>query len=285
MPHRFLLFALLWLLTVPAGAAELGAANDPDLLPGSTASTGRTIAEAWLVLPTTRYDHFVHANRNEAGGLRVRLADGGVQEVILGPSQVFEDSIARVADLDGDGSDEVAVVLTSLQKGASLAVYGMSRGKLELRAQTAFIGQPHRWLNPAAIADFDGDGHLEIALVQMPHLVKRLELWRLTGKRLLRVEAVEDVSNHHIGTTQTGLAAVADFDNDGTLDIAIPDGARTTIRILSFSGGKLREIGRQPLPHPANGPMTVRTQSGAFELSVRLEGGSTYKIALPRPAG
>ena len=41
------------------------------------------IVAAWLIAPTTRYEHFVLGSRYEAGGLRLRLADGGTADLLL----------------------------------------------------------------------------------------------------------------------------------------------------------------------------------------------------------
>jgi len=44
------------------------------------------------------------------------------------------------------------------------------------------------------------------------------------------------------------MAAAADFDGDNITDLAIPDGSRRGIRILSFAGGKAREVARIASP-------------------------------------
>ncbi|WP_417309694.1 FG-GAP repeat domain-containing protein [Devosia sp.] len=266
---------LVMALSGSAFAAPLSAKTDPDALPGGVAAKGNSIAEAWLIAPTDRYDHNVHANRVEAGGVRARLPDGQVLSLMLPDTEVFEDSIVRLADLDGDGADEIVLVLSSLRKGASLAVLEVSDAGITIAAQTPFIGQTHRWLNPAGIADFTGDGHLEVALVQMPHLWKRLELWRLVQGTLQRVAAVDDVSNHRIGTPQQSLAVTADFDGDGIADLAIPDGARSAIRLLRFAGGA-QEIARIPLPGDA---VSDLRQSGPGTLSVELSDGRRTTIS------
>ena len=262
-------------LTGGTMAAPLTAKTDPEALPGGTAAAGKTIAEAWLIAPTTRYDHFVHANRFEAGGVRARLPDGQVVTLLLPDTQVFEDSIVRLADLDQDGADELILVLSSLREGAALAVLEVSPDGIAIAAQTPFIGQRNRWLNPAGIADFDGDGRLEVALVQMPHLVQRLELWRLERGQLARVAALDDVSNHRLGTPQQSLAVVADFDGDAIADLAIPDGARRVIRLLRFAGSA-EEIARLPLPGEAVGDLR---QAAPDAFTVRLSDGRRLTVA------
>ena len=126
---------------------------------------------------------------------------------------------------------------------------GERDGRFAILAETPPIGTPNRWLNPAGIADFDGDGAVEIALVRMPHALGRLELWRWSAGKLLKVAETRDTSNHAIGSRALGQSAVADFDGDGVVDLAIPSFDRRAIRLLSFRGG-VREIARIKLPAP-----------------------------------
>lgn len=108
---------------------------------------------------------------------------------------VFEDIAPRLWDITGDGSAEVVVVLTSTAFGASLAVFGPDR----LIAQTPYIGQPNRWLAPVGAADFDGDGRMEVAFVDRPHLAKVLRVFEWDGTAL-RLEAERaGLTNHRIG--------------------------------------------------------------------------------------
>ena len=58
----------------------------------------------------------------------------------------------------------------NLNAGAALAVLRPGTSSLVLVAQIASIGQPHRWLNPAAVADVDGEGRVEILVVVTPQL-------------------------------------------------------------------------------------------------------------------
>lgn len=218
------LFALITLLFSLPALAQTAGKSDPEALADLRVARGNTIAEAWLIKPTTRYPHFVQGSRYEAGGLRVRMATGEVLSLTLDDQHVFEDRQPRLADLNGDGTDEIVLVLTSLTKGASLAVYEITNGKISLRAKTNFIGRPFRWLNPAGIADFDGDGRLDIAFVAMPHLIKRLEFWTLRGGSLHQIASGTSYSNHRNGSVHTAMSVVADVNKDGLADLILPTG-------------------------------------------------------------
>lgn len=275
-----ILFAALFSVT-NAVAQESRATNDPDAIADLRIATGqKDITSAWLIAPTTRYPHFVQGSDYEAGGLRLRMADGRTLTLMLDEDHVFEDRQPRLADLDGDGSDEIVLVLTSLAKGASLAAYAVVGDTITLKAKTPFIGRPYRWLNPAGIADFDGNGQLDVAFVAMPHLAKRLELWTLSDRGFRQTGKVKDISNHQNGSPHTGMSAVADFDGDGIADLAIPDGSRRIIRVISLAGPVGREIDRIPLPFAANGAFSLRKTETGYVLSVPLAGNEIVEIKL-----
>ena len=206
-----------------------------------------TVLEARLVLPTTRYEHGVLGDTTEWGGLDLLVdpcaltcQDGPPNRtlrVTLPENRVFEDIAARIADVDGEPGSEVIVVETDLARGASLAIYG-PEGKI---AATPFIGQPNRWLAPAGIADFDGDGRVEIAYVDRPHLLKELVFVRLEGDRLIEALRLPGLTNHRIGDDFIS-GGVRDCGQGPELILASADWSR----VMRVRGGKVADIGPMP---------------------------------------
>lgn len=237
----------------------------------------KNIAEVWLADPTTRYRHFVLGSEYEAATLCVRLRDGGTLRLALPETSVFEDRQPRLADLDGDGRDEIVVVRSTSERGAALAVVGVVSGELRIIAETPPAGASNRWINPAGIADFDGDGRLDIAYVQMPHVLGRLRLWTLAGGKLVEIGSIGDTSNHVAGSTHLGLYAVADFDGDGIADLAIPSLDRKALRFITFKGG-VREIARRPLAMPAVSNFSLERESGKAIVVVGQGAGRSQRI-------
>ena len=193
------------LFAAPALACEqqpwIGHAMEGSLTEGAGAMAP---AAAWFEDPTTRYAHAVLGDGIEAGTLAVQLDDFPnciVGRVTLPEAEVFEDLAPRLADLDGDGQAEVIVVQSHRDLGARLAVYGVTPDGqgLQLVAATPNIGQRNRWLAPVAAADLDGDGAMDIAYVDRPHLARTLRVWRFAGGALTEIAALEGLTNHRIG--------------------------------------------------------------------------------------
>lgn len=153
------------------------------------------IVSASYTTPTTRYAHGVLGDAVEWGALRIRLSDGRHRSFTLPDSLVYEDTAPRLADLDADGAPEVIVVEASQSLGARLAVYG-PEGRI---TATPHIGQRNRWLAPVGAADLDGDGHVEIAYIDRPHLAKTLRIWRYREGALSQVTSQPGHTNHRIG--------------------------------------------------------------------------------------
>ena len=232
-------------LVATAGPSQLP--HPPNALPdGRIANGGRNIARAWLADPTGRYDHGVLGDAIEAESVVVDRRDGRRDVVKLPADAVFEDLRPRVADL-GNGDEKIIVVKSYLARGSALAVIGERNGRFEVIAETPPIGAPHRWLNPAGIADFNGDGVVDIAMVRMPHALGRLELWSWRDGSLQKTLEVSGVANHFIGSRALQMSAVADFDGAGHPDLAIPSFDRRELRIVAFAP-KVRDVARVALP-------------------------------------
>lgn len=217
---------------------------------GDRSEREHQVTSAAYLDPTDRYRHAVLGDAIEAGELFVADRTIGLDgaSVILPKNEVFEDRFPRIADLDGDRLDDVVTIRSSASGGAAVTVYNMVGEEIVQRATTPFIGTPNRWLNIAGIADFLGDGSRQIAYVEKPHIGGTLYVLKLVGDALKYVGEMDGFSNHEIGSRELGLSAVADIDEDGDWELALPSFDRRALRIVGFEEGVLVEVGHAPLP-------------------------------------
>ena len=254
-----------------------------DALPDGevTAVPGR-IAAAWLTGPTTLYRHGILGDQTEASGFRVVPEGGKALALSLPDDSVFEDLRLRLVDLTGDGAEEFLVVRAYLDRGAALSVFGRGEGGLALLGETRPIGSPHRWLNPIGVADFDNDGKAEVALVVTPHIGGLLQLHELTETGLRLEQEEFGFSNHAIGSRVLDMAAVIDWNRDGTPDLALPDTGRHSLQVVTFTGGRFALL--DSLPQEAALTTAILTSDlngdGRAELVFGLDDGS---VVLLRP--
>lgn len=235
-------------LSFEPGTPDSGQSGAADALPDTEITRGPgMIRSAWLAAPTERYDHGVLGDAIEAGAVVAKLTDGTTARYDLGDDAVFEDRVARIVDMDGDGSDEILVVKSSLSVGAALALLAVRGGELVPVAEAPAIGMANRWLNPVGVADFDGDGQLEAAAVITPHIGGTLKLYEWRADKLIEDHAQFGFSNHAMGSRELGLAAVTDVNGDNVVDIVIPDAGRQNLSAVTFARGNFRELVQWPL--------------------------------------
>lgn len=212
------LMACLWL--APASAWTCEARYPERGLPGRGAETAfdnRTASgrhEDWAArdaqlrlhaayaVETDEYGHGVLGRLRDAKALTIHVFRPGdpritcPAETTLPDGAVFEDIAPHLADLDGDGLPEVIAVRSTVTDGARLEVYDR---RARLLAATPPIGTRNRWLAVLGAADLDGDGYIEIAYVDRPHLVKALRIWRYRDGTLTEIAALPGLTNHRIG--------------------------------------------------------------------------------------
>ncbi|MEM9787692.1 MAG: VCBS repeat-containing protein [Pseudomonadota bacterium] len=156
--------------------------------------SAETILSADYAGPTDRYAHGVLGDAIEWSVLQI-TTDRDTYAITLPIDRVFEDLAPRLADLDNDGTPEIIVVEAQAETGAQLAIYDET-GKI---AATPHIGTRNRWLAPIGAADLDGDGLIEIAYIDRPHLAKTLRAWRFQDEDLIEIAAASGLTNHRIG--------------------------------------------------------------------------------------
>lgn len=231
---------LLFLMSCKHGQPDLG----PDLpsktyesLPENlTVYNAEHSISARYVDPTGRYDHGILGDKIEAGGLLV-VKNNKEYYFKLDTNFVFEDIRPRLKDIDNDGDIEFITIQTSLQLGASVAIYKIINDKLVLFVQSNYIGTTHRWLNIAAIDDLDNDGKVEIAWIQTPHIGGVLKIGRIEGDSLHILDEITGVSNHQNGSRNLCLSVVTNSNSNKRL--YVPNDPHNAIIGFCFQNGHI----------------------------------------------
>ncbi len=242
------------------------------------ASGTRDIAWAWLGSPTARYPHAALGSTLHAASLQVLPATAHAQLLTytLPLQRVFEDRVPRLADLDGDGRDEIILVEADALRGAALVVFGLRNGTLVELARGPQAGSTFRWLNPVGVADFDGDGRLDLASVTTPHIGGVLTLHHYRPPRLEPYARVTDVSNHRMGELEQQLAVIVTQPGQRPA-ILIPDMQLQTLQALRWDApGQWTELAR-PLALPARAERFTPLDGGGC---LRLADGSWWRVTL-----
>ncbi|AKS45606.1 Repeat domain-containing protein [Octadecabacter temperatus] len=215
------------------------------------ASAAETIVGATFDGPTTRYGHGILGDAIEFTELVIETEDWSHKvryRVSLPEDHVFEDIAPRLWDITGDGAPEVVVIETDTARGGSLAVYDET-GKI---GETPHIGRSNRWLAPIGAADFDGDGRIEVAFIDRPHLAKTLRVFEWDGTGLVLDAELGGLTNHQIGQDfiSSGVRdcgdspemVTADSDWSDIMVTRMDGGVLETRSVAAFSSQRLQAV-------------------------------------------
>lgn len=193
------LYVVLALLSLSAEAYACDYKESPPDAGRVTGTSG--VTEAWYGDATQRYGHGVLGDSIEAQTLYVKPAgtDGCALAFTTSDQSVFEDVTPRLADVTGDGIDDIITIESDVNRGASLAIYSVVDSQLQKIASTPAIGTRYRWLAPIGTADFNDDNIADVAYVETPHLGGVIKIWSFAGGAPELLASQSGYSNHRIG--------------------------------------------------------------------------------------
>ena len=155
-------------------------------------------------------------------------------------------------------------------------VYGLRNGAIVELARGPNAGSAFRWLNPVGVADFDGDGHLDLASVTTPHIGGVLTLHHYRPPRLEPYARATEVSNHRMGELEQRLAVIVAQPGQRPA-ILIPDMQLMALQVLRWDApGQWTEPARS-LALPASAEYLTPLDGGGC---LRLTDGSWWRVTL-----
>jgi hypothetical protein len=234
----------------------------------SALARAERITAAHYLEPTSRYGHFALGRPHEYARLVATTDSGRQLDLQLPDDEVFEDLAPRLVQRAPGEPVELLAIVSRRHDGARLVLLQQRGDRLVISAETPSVGTPMRWLNPVGVADLDGDGRAEVAMVTTPHLGGVLRVFRQEGRQLVEVARQSGFSNHVYGATELGLSTPAVF--QGRMRLFVPDVGRRHLRIMGLQGERLVEVGRCALPAIVTGAIEVVS---ATELTIGLGNG------------
>lgn len=272
---------LLLAACVAAGQAPStpGAPIDARIQPDTEVGRGKLhIDRAWLADATGRAPSVALGSVLTAESLMAVTRDGRKLQVTLPGDRVFEDLAPHVVDLDRDGLEEILVVESDRRLGASLAVYGTRIGQPNLikLGASPFAGQPMRWLHSLGAGDFDGDGWLDIALVESPEIGGSVVIYRYQQGRFTEIGRYFGVSTHETGSRELRTTRIV----RGTMHdhLLVPDQSWKKLLLLSLRPTGLHRLKEWPLP----AKLARLDPATRGQVTAILRNGETLTIELPR---
>lgn len=224
------------------GAVTLGGERaSVDALPDARpVADGRGVAV--FAGATDRYAHGVLGDELEAGEVaRLRLRAGRleVRRTPVPDGLVAEGQGPIAADADGDGEDDLVMVLSDERDGgrpAALTAGGWRIGD--------GLGQGFRWRHPVAVGPFGPDGEIELAVGRTPHLDGGIEFLALRGTRWTSVATEPGLTTHRLGSANLDQAVAGDFDGDGRPEVVAMAPGRDALAGVARDGDGAREAWR-----------------------------------------
>lgn len=230
--------------------------------------------------PTDRYPHGALGDKNEWTEL-VMGSTNPDQESIrfqLPDDEVFEGLYPLVADVNGDGKEELVTTVSESSGGARLVVFAQNSDGLRIIAESDSVGTGFRWLHQIAVAPFGPNGEIEIGVVETPHVGGIAKFYRLVGDRLeLVASSAGGYMSHVNGSRNLDQAVAGDFDGDGAVELLVPSRSQEKLVALRRVGDAVEEVWELDLGSRLSTNLAVvETDEGGLILGAGTEDGALH---------
>jgi hypothetical protein len=150
-----------------------------------------------------------------------------------GPVENYVPNVA-VGDMNGDGIPDLVTAGTSNNNSGVSVLLGTGSGTFP--TVTYFAGTPsYTGLKAVALGDFNGDGHLDVAVGVDTQPTSTIYIYLGDGAGHLS-GPTEFAGGGVWGATHFGNLAVADLNGDGKLDLVVTEDNDSTVSVLLGNG-------------------------------------------------
>jgi hypothetical protein len=223
-----------------------------------------------------RYHEPVLAGKAVVGWrvLQVRRRSGEILTYRLPDGAQFTERKPLLIDLKQDGLQEVLTVRRDADGSSRMVVFFPSAGKLTPVAETPPVPD-NSSLDPIGLADFEGKGQEQIALVSSPESNGYLETYAFQAGVLQRKWRLYGYSSLLAGIGREGVSVLADFNGDGVMDLLLPRNDLLGLGIVTMAGGYSRPLWRTDFLVPLASDFAVLPDNagGVREVAFLLQDG------------
>jgi len=222
--------------------------------------------------PTDRYAHGVLGDDLEASGVAIIETSPEfrvVETVTIDEPDVIEGISPIWTDMNNDGKRDIILTLSISQSGARIVAFSEDG---VLLAETPSIGNGYRWRHQIAVAQFEANKPPLLVSVRTPHIGGIVEFFQYENGKLDSVMEFKGFSTHSIGSRNLDSGIAGDFNNDGVVELLVPDQSHENLGIISIND----VIATLPL----NGTLTSNLSATALDGKIFVGAGTQGNLRI-----
>ena len=173
-----------------------------------------------LAEPTDRYPHSALGDNLEATAVAVvTVGVNEVEMVYRSENDVIESIAPLLADVDGDGIDDVVLTVSNDREAWIVVASSTGGGVL---ATSDLVDRLLGWRQLVAVGPLGPNGETEIAEIVYPDTNGSVQFLSLTGSDLAVAASRTGYRSHEFGARNLEQALAADVDRDGHREVIVP---------------------------------------------------------------
>ena len=225
-----------------------------------------------LAEPSNRYPHSALGDNLEAtSAVVVTVGVNEVETVYRSEDNVIESVAPLLADVDGDGIDDVVLTISN-DKEARVVVVSTTSGVV---AASDPVDRLLGWRQLVAVGPLGPNGETEIAEVLYPDADGSVRFLKHSGAGREVAAARQGYRSHEFGTRNLEQAVAADADRDGHLEVIVPTQDRQNIAGVRHGPDGAAEMWTRPLGGTLASNIAVLTRpNGTLSLAAATHEGT-----------